>query len=166
LKFTLVNDCNSKEAYQVLVDRTIQLIDNGFKQYIKPFPVYEIYHKRTLHNENWALTDDGNICGIVSIIKNGIGEEWQDIYSAKNHFWISSLFVSIKYKHQNIGKVLIESCVEIAKSQHVNELLIDCYIDSHFLEKYYTQYGFTTIGSKLFEFPGRQFNAALMQMKI
>jgi len=166
LRFTLVNEKNEKQAYQLLVDRTIQLINNGSKQYVKPYPSYDVYHERTLKNENWILSDDLEIFGIVTIVKNGIGAEWKDIYCKLDHFWIASLFVSAEKKHRNIGRLLIENCIKIAKVEKINELLLDCYIDSDFLENYYMKYGFVTLVKKLFVFPNRKFNAALMKLTL
>jgi hypothetical protein len=164
--FELLTPENNVNAYSILSQRINSLINNGFKQYVQPYPDFNTYSQRTILKQNWILRYEGSICGIVSLIADGMDSGWKEYYSPSNYYWISSLFVSEAWKYKKIGKILIEECVNISKKHHKEELLLDCYTDSGFLEEYYLGNKFITIGKKLFIYPGREFNAALMKREI
>jgi len=153
---------DSQEAYTLLVSRTEELITRGTGQYTAPFPPLEVFNERVERGQNWLVRVDHKIAGIVSLLENGVGEEWPEVYRKTEHLWMASLFVGRDFKRMGIGDSILRECQARAHSRGV-PLFLDCYLDSGFLETYYRDRGFVTIDRKTFIFGRRSFNAALMK---
>jgi ribosomal protein S18 acetylase RimI-like enzyme len=166
--FTKVNNAQIDKAYKILSDRIDELISMNTGQYIAYYPSKEIYISRNENNENWCLLNIKNddIIGIVSITNNKFPDEWNEYATQESFYWINSLFISPNYKGNKYGEKILEECIKKGKNELVNEIYLDCYMDSGFLVPYYERNGFSKIAEKEFIYGIRKFNAALMKMEI
>lgn len=155
-----------EQAYKILCNRIDELIQKGTGQYIAYYPTKEIYSERNIKNENWCLIKDETILGIVSLSKNKMPQEWNEVTSTDSFYWLSSLFIDPKAKGNKYGEVILNKCVEEAKHEGIKEILLDCYLNSGFLVPYYEKNGFIKIAEKEFIYGKRIFTAALMKREV
>lgn len=154
-------------AYEILTSRTLELIDRNTGQYVAPYPPLDQYALRTTLGQNWLLRSLGDpekeILGIVSLIPNGGANDWDHVSFPINYLWVSSLFVSPRWKNKNLGPAILDKVKVEARTTSTGSVWLDCYLDSGFLEAYYIRNGFETIASQRFIYGDRSFNAALMR---
>lgn len=153
-------------AYKIIENRFQFLQRKNIDQYPYPFPPKEVYREKCKYNNNYGFFDNDTLLGIVTLTINEKKDGWGLNHSDKDYLWLSHLYTDIKFSGNNYSYKILDYIQNIALEQNINYLLLDCYKDGNFLEKFYTIYGFKKIDEKEFIFPGRKFNGCLMELSI
>lgn len=105
------------------------------------------------HRPMYVFCDDGKICGYYSLEMQGEGE-----------CELSNLAVLPAYRHQRIGKKLLDHAVKTAKDAGCITLNISIVEENKVLRKWYEKNGAVHIGTKKYDF--FPFTCGYMKMKI
>lgn len=159
-QFKHLCDSQVDEAYRIIELRYSWLCDKGINQYTSPFPTRNNFEKNQRERVNFALIVDDLVVGIVTLTPLHIGEGWE-FPIPQNSVWISALFT--RTDSVGTGKILLREIENYARKCGMTQMILDCYLDSGFLEPYYKSNGFETIAHKQFVFGERTFTAALMK---
>lgn len=164
IKLKKINQNEIELAYSIIKERYNYLINRGIHQYPFPYPPMKDYISMQKEGSCFGLYIKKDLAGIInlSINKKDTGWNINDV----NYVCISSLFVNCKYKNQNIGHKILDNIIEYMLGFNITKFYLDCNIDSNFLEKYYTKYGFTKLKDKHFKFNTFEFNASLMYLNM
>ena len=150
-------------AYAILSSRIAGLIARGIDQYPGPFPPRKTFLERQKRGHNFALYNHAKPVAIVTIQENYIPPEWSECADQQSHAWVSSLFVAPDHKYRRVGHLILDAIQAHLRQRGISRIYLDCYIDSGFLEGYYSACGYQTVAKKMFVYPDRKFSAALMK---
>lgn len=77
------------------------------------------------------------------ILSEVIPPEWPD---SPNVMAISKLAVARSVAGQNVGRQIVQGCVEAARQRGKSRIRLDCWEGNDFLKGYYQREGFTMLG--------------------
>ena len=169
LRFSALEDPDVEQAYSILTSRVYDLKNKGIHQYQEPYPPIEMFRERQKEGFNFALYDGKQLAAIVALIPDYLPEGWSEFPLPKQNFiWLTSLFSSLEYQGNHLGKIMLQKTEEYLPAQQISILLLDCYInEEEFLVKYYRRFGFKEVLRKKVVYPGvNTFSAALMMKSL
>ncbi len=160
-KFSQLKENDLNEAYSIIEERFSFLEGKGIHQYPFPYPTKEDFIKQQRDGINFCLKEDNSLFGIVTLTENVVRGEWN--YRIFNRsLRISAFYTNIKVRGGGFGKILIENIEKYALQNSFDQLLLDCYTETGFLEGYYEDIGFKTQEKMVLSYPPRTFECALM----
>ena len=128
-----------RESFQTVADDLNLSIENAptHPAFIKE---EKILKEHSAGNRFYGYYKENKLIGSVAIKKNN-----------NDSYYLERLAVKPKYRHNGIGKKLIDYCIKYVKENEGSELLIAIINENNILKKWYKDYGFKEIETKEFE---------------
>ena len=135
---------------------------NGIRQWLVPLRRSD-YEDRQEHEENYGSFIGDELAMIVSLTRR-IPNEWADILSKKQIWWMQTLVTAQNFRGKNLGKFTIQMIQTYLARQNVCELFLDCVDVAGFLPTFYSNLGFVKIEQRNITYSsGNTFPMVLMK---
>jgi N-acetylglutamate synthase-like GNAT family acetyltransferase len=160
-EFRRVRDEELDEAYAIIVEATEWLNARGIRQWTVPLPrdAYATAHAR---GENYALTCDGEIAVVVSLVRHA-SRHWTHEIGGSERLWLRTLATARKHAGGQLGRRAVEASKIHLRQTGIGEVYLDCVRGGGFLPRYYESLGFCTIARKDVVYPTGVFDMVLMR---
>jgi GNAT superfamily N-acetyltransferase len=149
-------------GYEIYLAAFNWLNTNGIRQWLVPLRRSD-YEDRQECEENYGLFIGDELAVIVSLTQR-IPNEWADVLSKKQIWWMQTLVTAQNFRGKNLGKFTMQMIETYLAGQKICELYLDCVDVAGFLPAFYSDLSFVKIKQRNITYPsGNTFLMVLMK---
>ena len=164
LEFRKLCDSEFDQAYAIICDAVVWLLSKNIRQWTVPLP-REVFLARQRNGWNYALTYDGVLAVILSLLKEA-SPHWRDQTGPAECWWLSTVTTASDFRGQGLGRHAIQEAKAHLCSIGAETIYLDCVPGDGFLPKYYESLNFEFLAHKTIEYPTGLFDMVLMSCSL